>query len=236
MFHVEFCCQNKWFYRINVYKDGKKQPVCWPCKCLFPNIIFTLAGVLWSQWLKSWDPGGHQSSLSFGSEWVAFNMSKELGLQPWCFHVEMSPLEVCRSRTHWRDFISPLVQERLRISQEEQSDVAEAMVHCLACRHHDMDPEKWWKMDCGWMPELNAWLGLCKQVHQTWTEVKAGYFCVCKPCCCHDMFLSLTLLLSKRLYSFHILSHGSLDKCYLYIPPSSVDWSVCFLSWFTVCR
>lgn len=69
--------------------------------------------------------------------------------------------------------------------------------------------------------------------------MKAGYFSVCKPRCRHYIFLSVSLtlalyisvLVSIRLSSFHIQSHGSLENCYLYIPlffPSSPDWVFAF--------
>lgn len=69
-------------------------------------------------------------------------------------------------------------------------------------------------------PGLGAGLGLC---NPSKTEVKASYH--------HYIFLSVSLCLflsfvSIRLCSFHIQSHGSPDKCYLYFPlfsPSSLD-------------
>lgn len=169
-------------------------------------------------------------------------MSKEHGLQPWCFHVERIRLKCLMwkrtgptgrtPKTHWGDFIIPTGP---RTPQDLPGGASRMWLkRSLPCRHHDMDHDKWWKMDCGWMPECNAWLGLCKQVHQTYVNHAAVMICFRpRPSLFFCLFPSSV---SKRLYSSHIQSHGTLDKCYLYIPPSSVDWSVCFLSWFTVCQ
>jgi len=77
-------------------------------------------------------------------------------MPPGCLPLEVSRARLTgrrprgRPRTRWRDYISHLAWEHLGVPQEELESVAgerDVWGLCLACCPHDLDPDKWMKMD-----------------------------------------------------------------------------------------